>query len=166
MALPDADGGGQAAQFRIEEVDRFFLDDVIDFLIELEVVGMDGVDRNLRAADEFHLRRIAGLAQGIDLERFLEHLRRKVGLAMDEETAQRDPVDVRGGMRDEVFAAVFLMLGEFALVAGRDDQVLSALALIEAVPTHIDDEAEERIVDIGWTAIEKRGDLASEITML
>ena len=64
LALADADAGRQAAQFRVDEVDRLLLDDVIELLVELEVVGVDGVERHLRAVDELHRRRVVRLASG------------------------------------------------------------------------------------------------------
>ena len=47
---------------------------VDEFVIELEIVGMDGVERHLRCVDELHLRLTAGFAERIDFHAFPEQL--------------------------------------------------------------------------------------------
>ena len=87
---------------------RLLLDHMVELLVEIEVIGMHGVERHLRAVDEFHLRGIGRLAQRINLEPFAEHFRGRVRLAIHQEAAQGNPIDVRRRLRHEVFAAVLL----------------------------------------------------------
>jgi hypothetical protein len=45
-ALHNADAGRQPAQFRVEKTDRLLLNHVIQFLVELEVVRVNLVERH------------------------------------------------------------------------------------------------------------------------
>ena len=153
LALADADRGGEAAQLGVDEVDRLLLDDVIELLVELEIVGVDRVERHLRPVDELHLRRVARLAERIDLDALAEHLRSRVRLAVHEEAAKSQEVHIRWRLRDEIAA-----FRQLALVAGWDDQILAALALVRAGCAHVHDETEERVVDRAGSAARRNLD--------
>ena len=49
LALADADRGGDPAQLGLEEIERLLLNHVVQLLVELEIIGVDGVERHLRA---------------------------------------------------------------------------------------------------------------------
>ena len=61
FALLDAYGSKQASRLRIEQVERFFLNDRIDFFIKLEVICVNRIKLLSRTADEFHFRWVARL---------------------------------------------------------------------------------------------------------
>ena len=136
-----------SAKFRVNEVDGFPLDDVVQFFVELVVVGVDRVEDFFRAVDELHGRRIVGLAQRVDFHPVLEHFHRGVWFAVDEEPAKGHPVHIAARMRDVVIASVLFVLGQFTLIAGRHDEILAAFAPIGTRQSHVDDEAEEGIIN-------------------
>ena len=98
------------------------------------------------------VRRIVLHGEGIDFQALPPHLGGGVRLAVDEESTQADPGHIAGGLGDEVSLAVDdLCLAadgtfEVALVVGRQDQILAALAPVRAGGTHVDHEAEEGVV--------------------
>ena len=96
LALLDADGREESAQLGIEHLDRLAIDDGVEFFEEMVVIGMYGVEFLLGAADELHRRRIRRLGEGIDFQAFLPHLGGCVRLAVNEESAQGDPVHPAG----------------------------------------------------------------------
>ena len=66
--------GGQAAQFGIEEIERLLLNDVIDFVIELEIVGVDGVEGTFEPLMNSIFGGLPALLERINLEALAEHL--------------------------------------------------------------------------------------------
>jgi hypothetical protein len=64
LALDQADGGQLAGPLGVQGLGRFFLDKVVDLLLEPEVVGMHGVEVELGPVDPLVGRRILGLGQG------------------------------------------------------------------------------------------------------
>jgi hypothetical protein len=55
-----------AGPLGVQGLGRFFLDKVVDLLIEPDVVGMHGVEVELGPVDPLVGRRILGLGQGVD----------------------------------------------------------------------------------------------------
>lgn len=107
------------------------------------------------------------MGKGIDFQAFAPHLRGRIGLAVNEEPAQRDPIDVARGFGnvicltvDDLFHATDWPL-QRALVVRRQNQVLATLALVETGCPHIDDKTEERVVHrpgtcTGWNFHDRR----------
>ena len=62
LALTDADGCQLTENFRILTIAGLALDDAVDFIKEVSVHRMDGVEWLARDVDEGHLRRIVLLA--------------------------------------------------------------------------------------------------------
>ena len=141
LVLADADSGGLPAEFRVEEVDRFAFDDFGDLGVEVEVVGVDGVERLAGSADEFHRGRIGGLGQRVDLQPFLEGLGRASGLPSTSRPRSIEHVDRARRPADEV------AVRDLAVVVGGHDQVLPALPAVGPGRAHVDDEPEVGVVD-------------------
>ena len=140
LALFDADRGKQAAGFRIEHVERLLLDDFVEVLIEAVVVGMDGVEGLARAADEFQLRRVVLFRERIDAEVLLHVLSGDIK-ALGDGGAHEDPDVVGSGLDHEI------AIRHLALVAGWQDQVLAALALVGTGRTNVLHVAEPGVVE-------------------
>mmetsp|Transcript_36166 Transcript_36166/g.72817 ORF Transcript_36166/g.72817 Transcript_36166/m.72817 type:complete len:435 (+) Transcript_36166:253-1557(+) len=141
LAFLHADRGKIAPYLWPECFDRLSLDDVVDLLIEGVVVRMDCVHHLASAADGLELPRSAGLGKGVDLEALCPHLHRGVRLPLAQESAQRQPIDVRRALRDKV------AFWRFALISRWQDEVLAALAAVRTRPAHVYDEPEVRVVD-------------------
>jgi len=140
LAFLYTDGCEEPTQFGIEHADRLTIDDSVEFFEELEVVGVNRVERFSRSVDKFHLRGISRLRKGIDLHACPEKITRKVRLEVNKKSPQDKPVDVTGGLRDEV------ILGNVTLVIRWKNQIFAPLALVGARRTHIDYKAKVGIV--------------------
>jgi len=101
LALLDANRGRQSAQFRFEQPDRLLVEDMSQLFIKCEGIRMDRVEGLVGTADEFHLWRVFRLGQRIDLQAALEGVDRHIGLSIDHEAAQDQPVRVAGRLGDE-----------------------------------------------------------------
>ena len=64
----------------------------MEFFQEVVVIGMNCVEPLLRATDELHRGRIRCPGEGIDFQAFPPHLGGRVRLAVNEESAQGDPI--------------------------------------------------------------------------
>ncbi len=117
------------------------LDDVVHFLIEVKIIGMDGVELLARDIDDFHRRRVAGLRQGIDLGELPGVSDRGRGAAIVEEAAPEEEISV--GRRPQHKIA----FGNLAFIAWWQKQVLSTLALVRTGIADIADVFEPVVVD-------------------
>jgi len=111
----------------------FFLDEGVDLLVEGEVVGVHGVLGLVRDVEVGHLRRVARGGERVD-----------PGLDDVLDTAQRadhQPVGEGGAPVGEVAA------GLVAVIAGRQDEVLAARALVRASQAEVGDVAEPEVVE-------------------
>jgi hypothetical protein len=140
LALLNADRGEEASGFHVDRVQRLFLDDLVDVLVEGVVVGMNGVVRNARPGDPLHLRRVLRLRERVDLQMVLHTLLRHVESVLDG-GAQKEPVFVCPGPDHEV------AVRHNAFVSRRQNKVLAALALVRAGRTNVRDVTEPGIVN-------------------
>jgi hypothetical protein len=148
-------GREETPQLGIEHRDRLTLDHGVELFEELKAVGMNGVERPLGAVDELHGWRVVRLGEGIDFQTGPEQIAGEVRFAVDEESAQDQPVHVAGRLGGEV------ALGDRTLVIGREDQVLATLAPVGACGSGVDHEAEVGVVDrpragLGWDLDHRR----------
>jgi hypothetical protein len=90
---------------------------------------------------EASLRRAGRFGEGIDFQIFPLHFRGRVRFAINQESAQRDPVDPARRFGGEV------ALGNVTLVIGRKKQILATFAPVWSRSTHVDHEAEIGIND-------------------
>ena len=63
---------------------------------------MDGVERRSGGVDELHRRRVVRLGEGVDLQTRPEQIAGEVRLAVNEESAQDQPVHIAGRLGGEV----------------------------------------------------------------
>jgi hypothetical protein len=75
----DTDACKQPAGFRVDHFDWLAVDHGVQFVVELDVVGVDRVERLRRPVDELHRRWIVAAMEGIDLHAVAEHARCRVG---------------------------------------------------------------------------------------
>jgi hypothetical protein len=75
LALLDANRGKQSDDLRVESIARFVLNDGVDFLVEVEGVGVNGVELNTGQIDERLRRWVARRGQRIDSPFGLDALR-------------------------------------------------------------------------------------------
>ena len=102
LALFDTYCGQQAEKLRIDVVDRFFLDDRVDFLEVTVVVGVDRIERLAGQVDERLLGGITGIGQPVYARVRLYAIDTGPGVPVNEEAAPDQPVAVGAGFEREV----------------------------------------------------------------
>ena len=161
LALDDADGGQWAHQFGVERRGRFLLHDIVQHLEEREIVGRDGVHHLAAALVEHGRRRRSdpaesGLAAqelgdaGTDTARFVrvdlcelpDRVDRRLRIVVLHEHA---PEDQDAGRQRA--GNVETALGQRAVVAGRQDQVLPSFAAVRTGRAEVGDPTPPHIVD-------------------
>ena len=140
LALLDADRGIEAEPDRVEGIARLLLHDLIEQLPEGVIRRGDRVEMLAGEVHELHRRRIGGLGQRINPRELLHQVHARLRVAVDQEAAPGDPVAERRRAHDDV------ALRHLALVAGRQQQVLPALALVRPGDADIDDPAVPHVV--------------------
>ena len=120
---------------------RLFLNHLVQQVPERVVARGDEVGRHARGIDELHRRRIGGLGELIDLEVLLHRLDAGLGRAIDEKGAEEEPVAIGARAHDDVAGR------HLAFVAGRQDQVLAAFALVRAGDADVGHPAVPEVID-------------------
>ena len=114
----------------------------IQFLIELEIVGVDRVHRPVSEVFERVGGRVVLLGVGVNLEAVFERVLGCIGFAfLIQETAKDQPVDLAWGLGHEI-----ALRARRCLLTGAKNQILAALAFVRSRTTHVHHKAEEGII--------------------
>ena len=119
---------------------RLFLDDLVEHVPERIVARRDEVGRHARAVDELHRRRVGGVGELVDLEVLLDRFDAGLRGAINDEGAKDEPIAVGVRPQDEIPRR------HLALVAGRQDEILAAFAMVFSGDTDIADPAIPEVV--------------------
>src|SRR4029077_15225930 len=123
-AFDDPDGRKLARNLRINCRGRLVLNDLIDFFVELERVGVDRIEVQTGAIDEFRWRRIAGLVERVKLKMLVKGFDRWARIAFDREATQSTRYIEGPRSGDEV------AIGSLSLVVRRQKNIFAAASLI------------------------------------
>ena len=141
FALRDADGSEEAERGLIAAGAGFFLDDVVEHFPERIVAGRNVVGRHAGAVDKFHRGRIRGIGEVVNLEMLLHRFHAGLGGAVHDEGAEHKPVAVGAGLHHEI------TFGDFTFVAGREDEIFAAFAVVFAGDADIGHPAIPEIIE-------------------
>ena len=141
LAFLNPDAGEQAEHVRVQRAVGFILNDAIEKLVGGEIRRGDGVPRLAGEIKQLHLRRISGFCQWIHPQIFLENIHARLRVAVLQERAKKHPVSEGLRARDKV------AFGNVALVAGRQQQILSGLAFVRPGDTDVSNPALPTIIE-------------------
>ena len=145
VPLADADGSEEPDVVGVEEIGRLGLNHLVELLIEAEGVGADRVEAHAGDVHESCLRGLAALRRGIEwihVGALLHALGSAGEVTPLHERPEEQEERVCPGPRHEVPLG-----GQVALVAGRDEQIVAALAAIRPGETDVGYPAEIAVVD-------------------
>ena len=118
LALLDPDGGEETAGLGVKHLERLVLDDLVEVVVELAVVRVDGVECLPGSAHPLHLRLIGELRERIDLDVVRHEGGRGLDVPVLHRRAQEDPDAV--GLRTVDGEAI----GNRAVISGREIEIL------------------------------------------
>ena len=91
LAFLDADGREEATQLGIKKFERLPVNHGVEFLVEMVIRSMNGVEILPCSLDELHIGLVRGFAEWINFNAISEQLAGIIWFAILQESAKQDP---------------------------------------------------------------------------
>ena len=144
LSLPDADCREEPHLVGIDKIGGLGLHDFVQLVIEADRIGADRIELHAGGVDELGFRRVAafrGRIERKDIGAVLDMLDRRRDVAVLDERPEEHKERVGARLHDEIAFG-----RKIAGVAGRHEEILSALAGVGAGHADVRDPAEIGIV--------------------